>query len=141
VSESNTPLKLDETTARRLTDVANKWDILLGQLNERERLIFNLHYMGLSASQIADMLEEDDLVTNRALNRLRKKIRSRAMSMIRGTELETALGEMGISPKTVPLHALDHSNKLNNLHELQRRVAMTAAKAAAWEDAVSEARR
>jgi DNA-directed RNA polymerase specialized sigma24 family protein len=96
-------------------------DLLRG-LSEREFLLLQLHYVvGLTARQIADELGEEVPLIRFTLNATVAKLRYRARKIISATS--TDYGRWSV------------------FQELQRRVGLTTAKAAEWQNAVTEARR
>ena len=96
--------------------------VLMGSLSEHECLLACLYYVGdLSVDQIAEQLGEDTPTVRYNLNKLKIKIRNRARRIIGSTPME--------------------SDRWSTFKELQRRLGLTPAQAAEWQNAVIEARR
>lgn len=96
--------------------------VVMEHLSERECLLACLYYVGdLSVAQIAEQLGEDTPAVRYNLNKLKIKIRNRARKIIGSTAME--------------------SDRWNTFKELQRRLGLTPAQAAEWQNAVVEARR
>jgi len=96
--------------------------VFMGHLSERERLLACLYYVGdLSVAQIAEQLGEDAPAVRYDLNKLKIKIRYRARRIIGSTPMD--------------------SDRWSTFKELQRRLGLTAAQGAEWQNAIIEARR
>lgn len=140
MSEDRTTLELDAKTVQFLSRLAETWGVSVNEavcraveqayvigpaspLSEREVLLLKYYLQGSSAKEIAEELGEDVKTIRYDLNMLRSKVWYRVKR-----------AKSGETPVTPP-------SRLEAFKQLQRRLKLTSAKAAEWQNAIREARR